>query len=129
MKIRYDYLNAPAYVKDIGAEKITAIQNAAQIVYAKPCPFCGGEPVLHLIHFPTPGCLIDCSRCHVKTLSIMEGTLIYPGPREVKTITKCLDETIRMWNRRADEEASQSHDETQEKPSERLCDRIWKGFD
>ena len=129
MNIRCDYLNAIAYTKDIGVEKITAIQNAARIVYAKPCPFCGGEPVLSLIHFPNPGCFIDCSRCHVKTLGITEDTLIFPGPRTVCTITECLDETVKMWNRRVDEGTSQRPDKAQKQPSERYCDRIWKDFD
>ena len=127
MNIRCDYLNAIAYTKDIGVEKITAIQNAARIVYAKPCPFCGGEPQLYLVHFPAPGCGIECSRCHIKTLYVTEGTMLFPGPRTPENILDCLDEVLKTWNRRCSEDPA-SEPQNECNGSQRLRD-IWKGMD
>ena len=122
MRMRHNYLNAIAYVNDIGAEKIQAIQEAAGAVQIEPCPFCGGEPVLFLAHFPAPGCGIECSKCHIKTLISFEGTRI--GSRTLETIFDCLAESVRTWSRRYNGKA----DEKPFSGGTRLDD-IWRGMD
>lgn len=122
MKMKSDYLNAVAFVNDFGVEKIAKIQEAAAAVEVETCPFCGGDPELFLAHFPTPGCGIECSSCHCKTLIYHEGARI--GSRTIETIADCLTEAVQTWNRRY-------NGKVDEKPVSRdsLAARVWRGME
>lgn len=100
MKLKANYFSGSAYVNDFGNETLKELQMLAEKSTAKSCPFCGGEAVLFLAHIPFLGCGIECSNCHCKTLIYYEGTLVFPGQRELKTVHDCMNESLRVWNSR-----------------------------
>ena len=100
MKLHANYRPLPNYNKEFGTDKLERIMRLAEEAYAAPCPFCGGEAILHLSVFPAPGCGVQCEHCHVMTVATHEGTLIFPGPREITTIEECLEDSLKTWNSR-----------------------------
>ncbi len=58
----------------------------------KPCPFCGGQPVIHV----GDGVCVICKECGCRTRSLADG--IY----QVKPGGGAIYRVIDIWNRRAD---------------------------
>lgn len=104
MIIHANYRPLPNYIEEFGTDKLERIMRIAKKAYAAPCPFCGGEAVLHLSAFPAPGCSIQCKHCHIMTITIHEGVLIFPGPKELTTVDECFEESLKTWNRRCSKE-------------------------
>ena len=70
----------------------------------KPCPFCGGEPVLKFAKREFGGRVIrvECTKCYAKTYGRSpdlncEETALY-------NIEECKRDAIRKWNKRASDD-------------------------
>lgn len=59
----------------------------------KPCPFCGGEAVIHVEN----GVMVTCTECECRTITVMDG--IFAG-RYTNTAVK---NSICRWNRRVND--------------------------
>lgn len=60
----------------------------------KPCPFCGGEAVIHVDN----GVCVICRECNSQTISLVDG--ISQGKPNGSAIYSVAEK----WNRRADNE-------------------------
>lgn len=98
MKFAADYKSGTAFVRDFGEDRLDSLEMAAQISHAESCPFCGGEAVLSLTHFPMLGCAIECNSCHCKTLYFHENSRV--GGKLLTSVYACLAEALARWNKR-----------------------------
>ena len=60
----------------------------------KPCPFCGGEAVIHV----GDGVCVICKECECRTISLVDVNL------QGKPCGGAIYRVIEKWNRRADNE-------------------------
>ena len=60
----------------------------------KPCPFCGGDAVIHV----GEGVCVICKECGCRTITLVDGNL------QGKPCGGAIYRTIDKWNRRTDNE-------------------------
>ena len=101
MNFIFNYLDASAYVEDVGKNELFKLQQIAHQMNAEKCPFCGGEGVIVINHnlknIVGNGCAIECNSCHTRTLMFYEGGFV---GGEKLSIFDCLAEAAKRWNQR-----------------------------
>ena len=63
-----------------------------------PCPFCGGEAVIHIVE----GVCVMCRECGNRTMSLVDGNTF--GKPNGGALYRVVDK----WNRRAGQEGEQN---------------------
>ena len=80
------------------------------IVELKSCPFCGGiaELTFKIPVYGAGGCEIKCAVCHARVIDFKysechsdEEARTVSTPTTFESISKCIERTIKAWNRRA----------------------------
>ena len=98
----HDYTKDKHVVAALGGLSILeSIEAQVETLDLPPCPFCGGEAMVGLgLAYGQPFVVVECSRCHCRTVSTMPRYNYFTG--EQTDIHDAINAAARRWSMRAE---------------------------